>query len=134
MYRPRVLVAEDDPAFRLLYRIWLSVSGYDVLTAPDGADALDLVAAHGLPDVAVLDVRMPRVDGLALCRALRLRSARLPIVIVSGEDEIEAFALAAGADVVLAKTAEREELCAALAAASALRQASEASPVFRAAS
>jgi two-component system response regulator MprA len=119
--RPRVLLADDEPAIRLLYGIWLSASGYDVDVAADGADALNAVAEHGLPDAAVLDVNMPRVDGLAVCRSLRARSTRLPIVIVSSHDDIEVAALVAGADVVLVKTAEREELCAALGAARSAR-------------
>jgi two-component system response regulator MprA len=122
-FRPRVLLAEDDPALRLLYGIWLSASGYDVDAAADGADALSAVAAHGLPDAAVLDVQMPRVDGLAVCRALRARSDRLPIVIASSFDDIEHVAFEAGADVVLAKTGERRELCAALDTARASRRA-----------
>jgi two-component system, OmpR family, response regulator MprA len=121
--RPRVLLADDDPAIRLLYAIWLSASGYDVDVAADGAGALNAVVEHGLPDAAVLDVNMPRVDGLAVCRSLRARSSRLPIVIVSALEEIEAAALVAGADVVLMKTAEREELCAALGAARSARRA-----------
>ena len=123
--RPRVLLADDEASFRLLYGIWLSASGYDVLEAADGADALYAVAKHGLPDAAVLDVHMPRVDGLAVCRSLRARSIRLPIVIVSSLDEVEEASYVAGADVVLPKTAEREELCAALGAARALRRSVE---------
>ena len=123
--RPRVLVADDEASFRLLYRIWLSASGYDVVEAVDGADALRLVEAHGLPDAAVLDVHMPRVDGLAVCRSLRARSVQLPILIVSSLDDVEEAAHVAGADVVLPKTAEREELCAALGAARALRRTLE---------
>jgi two-component system, OmpR family, response regulator MprA len=124
--RPRVLLADDHPAIRLLYGIWLSAGGYDVDAAADGASALNAVAEHGLPDAAVLDVNMPRVDGLAVCRWLRARSSRLPIVIVSAFDDIEAAALDAGADVVLVKTAEREELYAALDAARSARYAIDA--------
>lgn len=122
-FRPRVLLAEDDPALRLLYGIWLSASGYDVDAAADGAEALNAVAAHGLPDAAVLDVQMPRIDGLAVCRALRARSDRLPIVIATSYDDVEQAAFDAGADVVLAKTGERRELCAALDAARVSRRA-----------
>jgi CheY-like chemotaxis protein len=120
-----VLVAEDEAAFRLLYGIWLSASGYDVVEAVDGADALRLVEAQGLPDAAVLDVHMPRVDGLAVCRSLRARSVQLPILIVSSLEDVEEAAYVAGADFVLPKTAEREELCAALGAARALRRTVE---------
>jgi Response regulators consisting of a CheY-like receiver domain and a winged-helix DNA-binding domain len=114
-----VLVADDEASFRLLVGIWLSASGYDVVEAVDGADALHAVEAHGLPDAAVLDVHMPRVDGLAVCRSLRARSVRLPILIVSSLEDVEEAAYVAGADFVLPKTAEREELCAALGAARA---------------
>jgi DNA-binding response OmpR family regulator len=123
--RPRVLLADDEASLRRLYGIWLSASGYDVVEAVDGADALYAVAKHGLPDAAVLDVHMPRVDGLAVCRSLRAQSTRLPIVIVSSLDEVAEAGYIAGADVVLPKTAEREELCAALGAARASRRSVE---------
>lgn len=109
-----VLVAEDDRALSMLYELWLDEAGYEVLVAGDGVEALELVAREGLPDAAVLDVEMPRVDGLELCRRLRLLARELPIVIVTAREDVRDAALAAGADLVVAKPADRTVLHAAL--------------------
>ncbi len=68
--RPRVLVAEDDPALRRLLELRLSVGDFDVRTVEDGSDALD-AAREWRPDVLVCDVMMPKVSGLTVCRELR---------------------------------------------------------------
>jgi CheY-like chemotaxis protein len=104
-----VLVAEDDAALRGLYRVWLEGEGYHVSEAADGREAIRLLEAGPLPDAAVLDVDMPYVDGLSVCRYLRLRSRSVRIVIVSGVQPISAEANA-----ILAKPCDREELVAAL--------------------
>jgi CheY-like chemotaxis protein len=104
-----VLVAEDDAALRGLYRLWLEGGGYLVREAADGREAIRLLEAGPLPDAAVLDVDMPYVDGLAVCRYLRLRSRTVRIVIVSGMKPI-----APEANAILAKRCDREELLAAL--------------------
>jgi two-component system response regulator MprA len=108
---PLVLLAEDDAGLGALYLTWLTADGCRVEFAQDGAAALELVGAAGLPDAAILDVNMPRVDGLAVCRRLRALSGDLPIVIVSGSDDAEALGLSAGANTVLAKPAEQGQLC-----------------------
>jgi two-component system response regulator MprA len=110
----RVLVAEDDPAIRLLYRLWLESAGYDVRVASDGREAIMLLELERLPDAAVLDVDMPYVDGLSLCRYLRMRGMNLPIVVVSGLEGVADTARLAGATRVLAKPCVREDLLAAL--------------------
>jgi CheY-like chemotaxis protein len=109
-----VLVADDEAAFRLLYGIWLSASGYDVVEAVDGADALHAVESHGLPDAAVLDVHMPRVDGLAVCRSLRARSVRLPILIVSSLEDVEEAGAHSGRRRRRLEDGRARSLCAAL--------------------
>ena len=78
----------------------LEQSGFDVLEVPDGRAAIEL---GWVPDGAVLDVDMPYVDGLSVCRYLRALDAALPIVVVSGLEGIHADALAAGATEVLEK-------------------------------
>ena len=122
----RILVAEDDTALRVLYRLWLEHAGYVVLDVPDGGAAVEVLERGPLPDAAVLDVDMPRVDGLAVSRYLHARAPMIPIVIATGMDNIAADAHAAGATVVLAKPFAGEELLMALAEAArpALRRAS----------
>ncbi|MGZ4409569.1 MAG: response regulator transcription factor [Gaiellaceae bacterium] len=122
----RILVAEDDTALRGLYRLWLEHAGYVVLDAPDGGTAIGILERGPLPDAAVLDVDMPRVDGIAVCRYLHARAPGLPVVIATGTDGTTNGALAAGAAVVLAKPFAGEELLAALAEAAprVLRRAS----------
>ena len=105
-----VLVAEDDPSLLLLYRTWLEGDGYEVRTATDGVRALATIADEGLPNAAVLDVEMPRLDGLDVCRFLRLQSATLPIVFVTAQEDAWHEAFAAGANDVLAKPSDPDRL------------------------
>jgi CheY-like chemotaxis protein len=99
----RVLIADDSFPVRLLLRQVLASRGHAVTEAIDGDRALALLLAHR-PDVAILDVDMPGLDGFALCRAIRgdagLRT--LPIIILSGSAG-GGEALAAGADRFVAK-------------------------------
>jgi len=111
----RILVAEDDAALRALYVVWLEHAGCDVVACADGREALAALEGGLAPDAAVLDVDMPFVDGLSVCRYLHARDAGVPIVVVSGVDELRRAALAAGASDVLVKPCLREELMAALA-------------------
>ena len=104
-----VLVAEDNAALRGLYRLWLGGEGYLVSEAADGREAIRMLEAGPLPDAAVLDVDMPYVDGLSVCRYLRLRSRTVRIVVVSGIRPV-----APEANAILAKPCEREELLGAL--------------------
>jgi CheY-like chemotaxis protein len=108
---PTILYAEDEPSFRSLFELWLRTGGFDVRLASDGLDALDSLTDHGLPDAVLLDVRMPRLDGIELCRILRRVWPLLPIVLVSAEDQLETIGRNAGASAVLAKPSSRVELC-----------------------
>jgi two-component system response regulator MprA len=105
-----VLVAGDDPSLLLLYRTWLEADGYEVRTATDGVRALTTIADDGLPDAAVLDVELPRLDGLDVCRFLRLQSSTLPIVFVTALEEARDDAFAAGANDFLAKPSDPDRL------------------------
>ena len=80
----RILVAEDDPALRRLIDMLLSSQGYDVLTVNDGADALAAVE-NWPPDALVVDVMMPRISGLTVCRELRAnrRFEVVPIILLT---------------------------------------------------
>jgi DNA-binding response OmpR family regulator len=80
----RILVAEDDPALRRLIDMLLSNQGHQVLTVCDGADALEAVDGWD-PDALVVDVMMPRLSGLSVCRELRARPhfATVPIILLT---------------------------------------------------
>ena len=101
-----VLVVEDDTELRELVCLMLEHNGFEVEEAVDGVDALDKVATWR-PDAMILDVMMPRMDGLTVCRKLREvpETAELPIIMISGKTQRKAVAegLAAGANKYLAK-------------------------------
>ena len=82
--RPLVLVADDDPDILALVRFRLERDGYEVLSAPDGETALDLALARA-PDLAVLDVMMPRLDGYEVTRRLREHgpTTTIPIILLT---------------------------------------------------
>ncbi|MBW6399106.1 response regulator transcription factor [Roseomonas sp. HJA6] len=82
---PTILIADDDPHIRNVIRFALARDGLTVLEAADGAAALDLVAREK-PDLLVLDVMMPEMDGTELCRRLR-RDSDVPIIFLSSRDE-----------------------------------------------
>ena len=87
-----VLVADDDPVMRMLMLEMLSQVGLDAIEAADGADAVQL-ARERRPNLILMDVEMPRMDGFAACRAIRRDEqggALVPIVMVTGGDDIEA--------------------------------------------
>src|SRR5688572_29573501 len=83
----RVLVAEDDQSLRDALARVLAFEGYQVRLAADGAEVLADVAAHP-PDVIVLDVMMPNVDGLTACRRLRQRGDRTPVLMLTARHEV----------------------------------------------
>lgn len=114
----RVLLADDDDQLRRALRITLTARGYEVLEARDGAQAID-VAANGRPDLIVLDLGMPRVDGVDVIRAVRAWSA-VPIIVLSGRtDSAEKVdALDAGADDYVVKPFAMDEFLARLRARS----------------
>src|SRR5947209_11363954 len=114
---PRVLVVDDDPQLREALTRALELDGYDVSTASNGAKALDALGDRR-PDVAVLDVMMPYVGGLDVCRTLRERRDRLPILVLTARDEVgdRVVGLDAGADDYLTKPFALEELRARLRA------------------
>src|SRR2546423_13758141 len=82
MLRPRILVVDDDPKTVSAVRLYLEHAGFDVRTAGDGSEALASFEAAPAPDLVVLDRMLPRLDGLAVCRALRARSEG-PIIMLT---------------------------------------------------
>ena len=108
----KILVADDEPVIRMFVRANLSARGYDVFLAKDGAEALELAERH-LPDLIILDISMPVIDGIEVCRNLRAWTDT-PIIILSirGEEKDKVLALNEGADDYITKPFGIEELIA----------------------
>ncbi len=102
--RRRVLVADDEPAITELMASILAHAGFEVLRAHDGPEALS-VAREQRPEVALIDVMMPGLDGRDACRALRMEPSLrgLPIVLFSSADEQDVDWRSAGATTFLQK-------------------------------
>src|SRR3954468_3252549 len=100
----RVLIADDDRAIREALTRALALEGYDVVQANDGNTALSLIES-AQPDVAILDVMMPNIDGLTVCRVLRAERNRLPVLMLTARTETpdRVAGLDAGAGDFLAK-------------------------------
>lgn len=125
----RVLVVDDDPAVRESLRRSLAFNGYQIDLAPDGEQALRSISVSR-PDAVILDVMMPRLDGLATCRALRAAGDDIPILMLTARDEVSdrVAGLDAGADDYLPKPFALEELLARLRALLRRTSQLEASP------
>jgi len=112
-HRPRVLVVDDLQSNRELLEGRLADLGYDVREAKDGIEALDAVAAEE-PDLILLDIDMPRLDGIAVCEQLKAHATHrlIPIVILtaSSDRDTKLRGLAAGADDYLSKPFDSKEL------------------------
>jgi two-component system response regulator MprA len=113
----KILVVEDDRAVRDALRRALGLAGYEVLTAEGGQQALTQVAARA-PDAVVLDIGLPDIDGLDVCRRLRRAGNRVPILMLTARDAIDdrIDGLDAGADDYLVKPFDLGELKARLRA------------------
>ncbi len=115
--RPRVLVVDDDRAVRESLRRSLDFNGYEVVLAADGAEALAGISGVA-PDVVVMDLMMPRLDGIEATKALRQAGHDLPILVLTARDEVgdRVEGLDAGADDYLTKPFALQELLARLRA------------------
>ena len=115
--RDRVLVVDDDPPLRRMLARTLAAEGYEVTVAADGGAAL-AEAERAAPDVIVLDVAMPALDGLAVCRRLRGKGLPTPILMLTARDAVpdRVAGLEAGADDYLVKPFAVQELIARLRA------------------
>ena len=109
----RVLIVDDDRAIRESLARALELDGYEVSLAPDGAAALATIRADR-PDMAIVDLMMPNIDGLTLCRVLRAERDRLPILMLTARTETSdrVAGLDAGADDYLPKPFDLPELAA----------------------
>jgi two-component system response regulator MprA len=109
----RILVVDDEPALRDALESSLAFEGYEVTTASDGLEALDAIAAN-TPDLVLLDIMMPRLDGLTTVRRLRSRGDTVPVLMLTARDAVgdRVTGLDVGADDYLAKPFELDELLA----------------------
>ncbi len=109
----KLLVAEDDAEIRQALERILTYEGYEVISANDGAAALDAIREHE-PDAILLDVMMPFVDGLGVCRKIRERGDRTPVLMLTARHELSdrVAGLDAGADDYVTKPFELDELLA----------------------
>lgn len=129
----RILVVDDEPKIRMFIRANLEARGYEVYLAQDGIEAVEM-AGRVLPDVIVLDVNMPRMDGIEACHQIR-QWADIPVIILSvrGDEKDKVRALDEGADDYVTKPFGIEELLARIRVA--LRRSAGATivaPVFTA--
>jgi two-component system, OmpR family, KDP operon response regulator KdpE len=112
-----ILVVDDEPQITRVLKTSLSSQGYSIRTASDGKQALQEMKSWS-PDLVITDLRMPNMDGLELCRAIRTES-RVPIIVLSvkGEETIKVESLDAGADDYVTKPFNMNELLARVRAA-----------------
>ena len=117
MAEPTVLVVDDDPSILRMLTRTLAAEGFVVAVASDGGGALTALE-RSMVDVIVLDVSMPGLDGLAVCRRLRAKGIDVPVLLLTARDEVadRVSGLEAGADDYLVKPFATEELIARLRA------------------
>jgi two-component system, OmpR family, response regulator MprA len=112
----KILVVDDERAVRESLRRALELEGYEIELAADGQEALQRLEAdgEGQPDAVILDVLMPVIDGLEVCRRIRRSGNRVPVLMLTARDEIEnrVAGLDAGADDYVTKPFALEELVA----------------------
>jgi len=112
----KILVVDDERAVRESLRRALELEGYEIELAADGQEALQRLEANGdpQPDAVILDVLMPTIDGLEVCRRIRRSGNRVPVLMLTARDEIEnrVAGLDAGADDYVTKPFALEELVA----------------------
>jgi two-component system response regulator MtrA len=127
----RILLDEDDPSIREITALGLTRAGLEVETAADGVEALDRLRSR-TPDLVLLDVMLPRLDGLEVARAIR-RDSTVPIVMLTARaDTIDVVVgLESGADDYVRKPFEMPELVARVRAALRRQRAPQATPSLR---
>ncbi|HEY82458.1 MAG TPA: response regulator transcription factor [Dehalococcoidia bacterium] len=126
MVKTRILVVDDELSIIKFLRANLEARGYEVLTAMDGAQALQVIEME-LPDLVILDIMMPKMDGFEVCRRLREWS-QIPIIMLSarGDEEDKVKCLNLGADDYITKPFSASELTARVSAV--LRRTQKATP------
>jgi len=108
----RILIADDEPLYQRLLQINLLTEGYDVVTAENGEQALDLVSTQS-PDLVILDIMMPKLDGITACERIRQFST-VPVIMLTakGEEQDRVQGLNVGADDYIVKPFSATELMA----------------------
>ena len=114
MHSPRILIAEDDRAVREALDRALRLEGYETSLAAHGSEALEVLERGGQVDAVVLDILMPHVNGLDVCRKLRSRGDRTPVLMLTARHDVgdRVAGLDAGADDYLTKPFALDELLA----------------------
>jgi two-component system, OmpR family, response regulator RpaA len=112
---PKVLVVDDDPDLAAICSLVLEDEGYAIDVATNGADAYDSMTADGI-DVVLLDVMMPVIDGLTVCKMIKRdpRTREVPVIIMSASERLREQAQHCDADAVLAKPFNLDELISAV--------------------
>jgi CheY-like chemotaxis protein len=105
----RILVVDDDPDLRQFLQLMLTSMGFEVTSAANGQEALDVMKGH-CPDLILLDMKMPVMNGWEFCRALDCRGARPPIVVLTAAPDPAARAAEVCADGWLGKPFEYADL------------------------
>ncbi|MDQ1543488.1 MAG: two-component system, OmpR family, operon response regulator KdpE [Actinomycetota bacterium] len=126
----RILIADDDPQILRALKVTLRARGYDIITAGDGVQALEAAASHH-PDLVVLDLGMPKLDGVEVIEGLR-GWTQVPILVVSGRTDAadKVDALDAGADDYVTKPFAIDELLARIRALTRRVVSSDDEPVI----
>lgn len=112
--RPSVLVVEDEFALRRLVTILLGDEGFAVAAAGNGAEALDAIASRGAPDIALVDLVMPVLDGRGFLEAAQRRGYKFPVLLVSASPEAEAVCAEFRCAGLVAKPYSLDQLVAAM--------------------
>lgn len=110
MSKGKILVVDDEPSIRQIVETRLKMAGYDVVTAGDGLEALEMVKTEN-PNLIVLDIMMPKVDGLQVCKEIR-KNLTTPIIMLTAKGEVvdKIQALELGADDYIVKPFSPREL------------------------
>jgi len=110
---PSILIVDDEAMTRNLLRLMLERDGFEIVEAEDGEQAIEMIQAQR-PDVVIMDVMMPNMDGFTACQHLRnqIETANLPIIMLSARTQIEAVraGLQAGANRYMTKPISKPEL------------------------
>ncbi|NOZ26303.1 MAG: response regulator [Nitrospirae bacterium] len=104
----KILIVDDDPSIRMLYKEELEEEGYDVVTASSGEEALKLFEEEN-PDLVTLDILMPDMDGIQVLRKMKEKKPRLPIIMSTAYDYRDDFAVWAS-EAYVVKSSDTTEL------------------------
>jgi CheY-like chemotaxis protein len=103
--KPRILIVEDNEDSRALLSLALESEDFEIFEAGDGVEALEFLDRHGDPDLVLLDLSLPNMDGSELAQKIRQRpgSKGIKLVVLSGHDDVQSRARSIGADAALKK-------------------------------